>query len=55
MISNIVFLIFRKDLQDNILNSIVELLAEQENSKSNIITMALEHIHANEVNIRIKI
>ncbi|XP_063682249.1 translation initiation factor eIF2B subunit beta-like [Bolinopsis microptera] len=39
----------RKDLQDNILNSIVELLAEQENSKSNIITMALEHIHANEL------
>lgn len=39
----------RSDLQDNILNSIVELLAEQEGSRSSIITMALDHIHANEV------
>lgn len=39
----------REDLQDNILNSLVELLSEQENSHSSIIAMALEHIHANEV------
>ena len=39
----------REDLQDNILNSLVELLAEQENSHSSIIAMSLEHIHANEV------